>query len=105
MILPGIESSEEGPRGRLVDILRRNADRGVSTGDPKRPTSPRRAMQELRTTIVNVTTKESRTPCRSGGSRKHAGRGLCDVANCSAGSYVITIRTPLELAGRFGGRS
>jgi len=32
--------------------------------------------------------------------RKHAGRGVCDVANGSAGSCAITIKTPRELAGQ-----
>jgi hypothetical protein len=40
--------------------------------------------------------KESRTSCCSRGSRIHAGRDLCDVANGSAGACAITIREPLE---------
>jgi hypothetical protein len=54
----------------------------------------------LHTTIENGTIKGSRTSCCSGGSRKHAGRGLCDVANGSADSCAITIKKPRELAGQ-----
>ena len=57
---------------------------------------------KLHTTIVNGTTEieGSRTSCCSRGSRKPAGRALCDVANGSAGSCAITIKTPRELAGQ-----
>jgi hypothetical protein len=85
------------------DRLRRNVcRRSFSSGDAR---CVGRWTSMLHTTIVNGTIRGSRTSCCSRRSRKHAGRDLCDVANGSAGSCAITIRTPLELAGRIGGRS
>jgi hypothetical protein len=54
----------------------------------------------LHTTIENGTIKGSRMSCCSRRSRKHAGRGLCDVANGSADSCATTIKKPRELAGQ-----
>jgi len=78
--------------------LRRNVCRRSFSSESARCVG--RCTSTSRTTIVNGTLKGSRTSCCSRGSRRHAGRGLWDVASGSAGFCAIAIGTLLELAGR-----